>query len=259
MGDVFYEVDLAIIYPMAFGVIVLAAELGVLLGRLCRGRIQFTELGTFTGAALGLLALLLGFSFSLALSRYDARQAWVLEEANAISSTANFALMLPQQPRKPILNLLREYATIRRGLGIPFDTVKFNGDIVQSLAIQTTLWQQAMQLSDDDPQSLPLHRFVNSFNEMNNVHERRLTALRYHVPGAVTGVLCGVAMLVIALTGYHVGVSGARRNGSLLMMALMVAAVIMLIVDLDRPARGLIQVPVAALDDAVKGMPPPTR
>ena len=43
------------------------------------------------------------------------------------------------------------------------------------------------------------------------------------------------------------------------MMAMMVAAVIMLIVDLDRPTRGLIEVPVGALDDAIRGMPPPMR
>jgi len=107
--------------------------------------------------------------------------------------------------------------------------------------------------------SLALHRFINSLNEMNNVHERRLTALRYHVPGAVSSVLVGVAMVVIGFTGYHVGVTGSRRYGSLGMMAMMVAAVIMLIVDLDRPTRGLIEVPVGALDDAIRGMPPPTR
>ena len=101
--------------------------------------------------------------------------------------------------------------------------------------------------------------FINSLNEMNNIHERRLTALRYHVPSAVTAILMGVTMLVIGFTGYHVGVSGARRHGSLLMMTLMVTAVIMLIVDLDRPARGLIEVPVNALDDAVQGMPTLTR
>ena len=255
MFDLFYETDLWILYPLVFMVIFLMAELGILLGRKVTTRTQSTELGTFTGASLGLLALLLGFSFSLALSRYDARRGWVLEEANAISSTANFALMLPNQSQRPILNLLREYVVIRRDLGIPYNPTKMKGDIAQSLAIQNTLWQQAVRLSDDDTRSLALHRFINSLNEMNNVHERRLTALRYHVPYAVTAILMGVAMLVIGFTGYHVGVSGARRNGSLLMMALMVTAVIMLIVDLDRPARGLIQVPVNALDDAVQGMP----
>ena len=255
MFDLFYETDLRILYPLVFALIFVMAELGILLGRKFQTRTQSSELGTFTGASLGLLALLLGFSFSLALSRYDARRGWVLEEANAISSTANFALMLPKETQGPILSLLRQYVLIRRDLGIPFNPTKMNGDIARSVELQNTLWQLATQASDADQRSLAVHRFINSLNEMNNVHERRVTALRYHVPYAVTSILMGVTMLVIGFTGYHVGVSGARRHGSLLVMTLMVTAVIMLIVDLDRPTRGLIQVPVTALEDALQGIP----
>ena len=254
MFDLFYETDLRILYPLVFAAIFVMAELGILLGRMFR-RTQSTELGTFTGASLGLLALLLGFSFSLALSRYDARRGWVLEEANTISSTANFALMLPKETQRPILNLLRQYLLIRRDLNIPYNPTKMKSDIARSVELQNTLWQQAIQLSDDDTRSLAVNRFINSLNEMNNVHERRLTALRYHVPYAVTSILVGVTMLVIGLTGYHVGITGARRHGALLIITLMVTAVIMLIVDLDRPTRGLIQVPVNALEDALQGMP----
>src|SRR5689334_12733264 len=127
--DRFYDINLAILYPVTFALIAGVSELGALFGKIVRNRTKPTELNTFTGAALGLLALLLGFSFSLALSRYDARRAWVLEEANAISSTANFALQLPKEAQQPILNLLREYVVIRRDLGIPYDPVKFEDDI----------------------------------------------------------------------------------------------------------------------------------
>jgi len=257
--DRFYDTNLTILYPLAFILIAAAAELGVFIGRTLRNRTKPTELNTFTGAALGLLALLLGFSFSLALSRYDARRGWVLEEANAISSTANFALMLPKEAQQPILNLLREYAAIRRDLGIPYDPIKFNDDISRSLAIQTTLWQRATLLSEDDTRSLGLNRFITSLNEMNNIHERRVMALRYHVPSAVTFVLFGVTILVIGFTGYHAGMTEARRQGSIVVLSLMVAGVIMLIVDLDRPTRGLVQVPTTALEDALQGMPPPAR
>jgi hypothetical protein len=67
-----------------------------------RRRRSGAHIGTLVGAALGLLALLLAFSFSLALSRFEARSNWVLEEANAIGSAANFALMLPEPAQKPV-------------------------------------------------------------------------------------------------------------------------------------------------------------
>lgn len=177
-----------------------------------------------------MLALLLAFSFSLALSRYDVRRTMVLEEANAIGSTANFALMLPEPAQGPILSLLREYAAMRIGLGVSFDPSKLERDIARSLDLQTRLWQQAVAVTAAAPQSLPAYRFVASLNEMNNLHERRLTALRYHVPGAVMFMLIGVAMMAMGFTGYHAGVTESRRPVATLIMSLTVAVVIMLVV-----------------------------
>src|SRR6185295_15066771 len=101
----FYDLGAAFLYPAIAVLIAGAGELGNLIGRLFRKtHTEGGDIGTVTGAALGLLALLLAFSFSIALSRYDARRDMVLEEANAIGSTANFALMLPNASQGPILS-----------------------------------------------------------------------------------------------------------------------------------------------------------
>ena len=121
-----YEADLLILYSATIVLIVGSAEFGAWIGRRRRrGATAPIDISTLTGAALGLLALLLAFSFSLARSRYDTRRSLILEEANAIGSTANFALMLPQPAQASILGLLRDFAAIRTGLGIPFDPEKF--------------------------------------------------------------------------------------------------------------------------------------
>jgi hypothetical protein len=256
MLDRLYESDLLLLYPATMILIAGAAEFGTWIGR--RSRRDATDgadIGTLTGAALGLLALLLAFSFSLSLSRYEARRSLVLEEANAIGSTANFALMLPESARQPILSLLRDYTTVRIGLGIPFDPAKMQRDVARSLQLQTALWQQAVAVTAAAPQSLPAYRFVASLNEMNNIHLRRLTALHYHVPGVVMVMLIGIAMVATGFTGYHAGVTGSRRRVATLIMSLTVAAVIMLVVDLDQPARGLIRVPVQPLVDTLQGFP----
>ncbi len=257
MFDWLYECDLTVLYPAIIILIAGTAELGARIGRRF-GRVATggADISTLTGAALGLLALLLAFSFSLALSRYDVRRTMVLEEANAIGSTANFALMLPEPAQKPILGLLRDYAGVRIGFGVPFDPSKLERDTARSVELQTKLWLQAMAVTAAAPRSLPAYRFVASLNEMNNIHERRLTALRYHVPGLVMLMLVGVAMVAMGFTGYHAGVTGSRRPVATLMMSLTVAVVIMLVIDLDRPNRGLIRVPVQPLIDAAQGIPP---
>ena len=201
MLDSLYEADFGVLYPITIILIAGAAEVGAWLGRRSRSTTdEIPDTGTLTGAALGLLALLLAFSFSLALSRYEARRNWVLEEANAIGSTANFALMLPEPAQKPILDLLRAYTAVRVGLGVPYDPVKLERDVARSLELQNQLWQQAMAVTAAAPQSLPAYRFA-SLNEMNNIHERRLTALRYHIPGVVMFLLIAVAMVATGFTG----------------------------------------------------------
>src|SRR3954447_3843370 len=163
--------------------------------------------------------------------------------------------MLPDASKRPILSLLRDYTAIRIGLGVPFDPAKMDRDVAQSLVLQSQLWQQAVAVTAAAPQSLPTYRFVASLNEMNNIHERRLTALRYHVPAEVMLMLIGVAMVAMGFTGYHSGVAGSRRLFATLIMSVTLTIVIMLVVDLDRPARGLIQVPVQPLIDAAQSIP----
>ena len=249
MIDWMYQADLSVLYPVTALLIVGAAEIGAWLGR--RGNASnATDISTLTGAALGLLALLLAFSFSLALSRFDARRTLVLEEANAIGSTANFALMLPETTQKPILSMLRDYTNVRIGLGVPYDPAKLERDITRSLDLQARLWKEAVAVTATAPQSLPTYRFVASLNEMNNIHESRLTALRYHVPGEVMFILIGVAMVAMGFSGYHAGGRETRGRVATLIMSLTVAVVIMLIVDLDRPARGFIEVSTQPLPGA---------
>jgi hypothetical protein len=253
----FYGLSLLVLFAAAIILIAGAGQFGNWIGlRSHRAGTVETDAGTLAAAALGLLALLIAFSFSIALSRYDARRDMVLEEANAIGSTANFALMLPHQAQRPILSLLRDYAAVRVGLGVPYDPRKMEKDIARSLTLQARLWQQTVAVTAAAPQSLPSYRFVASLNEMNNIHERRLTALRNHIPVAVVLMLIGTAMVAMGFMGYHAGVTGAFRLLGSLLMSCTIAALIMLIVDLDRPYRGLIQVSVQPLVDAAHGIGP---
>lgn len=251
-----YELDLWILFLATIALIWGAAKLGVWSGRRAHGAGRGDlDIGTVTGSALGLLALLLGFSFSLALSRHDARRLLIVEEANAIGSTANFALMLPEAAQKPILDGLREYTMVRLAFGIPFDPTKIDRDAARSVQIQGVLWQHAVAVSTAAPQSLAVNNFVKSLNEVNNVHERRLSSVLYHVPPIIMVTLVGVAMVAMGFTGLQIGLAGASRPIPTLLMSLTIALVISLIADIDRPTRGSVTVPLDALQHAYDGQP----
>jgi hypothetical protein len=249
-----FDVNFAVLYPAIVLLVGGAAEFGAWLGGRSAGGDARDRIGVLTGSALGLLALLLAFNFSLALSRYDARRAMVVEEANVIGNTADFALMLPQPAQAPILALLHEYIKVRTGLGVPYDPAKLDQGIARSLDLQTMLWQRATALTAGDPQALPVYRFVGSLNEMRNVQVRRLSAVRNHVPGEIILLLVGTAMVAIGFAGYQISARATTRVAEAI-MSLLVATVIIAVVDLDRPARGLIQVSVRPLLDAERGIP----
>ncbi|MGA2636332.1 hypothetical protein [Methylocella sp.] len=252
-----FELNIFAIYAAIIILVAGAAEVGNWIGRRFRKPgAEGADIGTLTAAALGLLALLLAFSFSIALSRFDARRDMVLEEANAIGSVANFARLLPQDTQTPILSLLRDYAAVRLALGDASDA-KRQDDIARSLDLQGRLWREAAAASAAAPQSLPAYSFANALNELTNIHERRLANLRYHVPPAVIFMLIGVAIVAMGFTGYNSGFLGARRRAPDLIMSVTIALLIMLVLDLDDPRRGLIQVPVQPLVDVAGGLAAP--
>jgi hypothetical protein len=248
-------VDAKILYPAVIILFAAAAELGALGGRYFRGSTNKGEdMGTLAGSALGLLALLLAFTFSLALSRYEARRALVLDEANAIGSTANFALMLPEPAKSSVLSTLRDYVAVRIGLGVPYDPAKLERDVAKSLDLHTKLWQQAVAVSVAAPQSRPASQFAAALDELIKIHEKRLMALRYHIPNAVLLMLFAVAFVAMVFTGYQVGLLQTRLREASAVMAATVGIVIVMVVDLDQPSRGLIEVSPQALVDVMQGI-----
>ncbi|HXW27865.1 MAG TPA: hypothetical protein VEK55_00770, partial [Xanthobacteraceae bacterium] len=88
------------------------------------------------------------------------------------------------------------------------------------------------------------------------IHEKRLMALRYHVPNAVIVMLLAVAIVAMVFTGYQVGLLETRLREVSLLMAATVGIVIVMVFDLDQPSRGLIQVSPQALVDVVQGIRP---
>jgi hypothetical protein len=255
LAQVLYGLPIAVLLVAASLLMLGFSELANWMG--LRWRTERPEAGdaaTLAGASLGILALLLAFSFSIALARYDARRAAVLDEANAIGSAANFALTLPRRSQRPIVALLRQYAAVRVGLGRPYDPSKLNRDVVESAKIQERLWQRAVAVTDAAPQSLQSYRFVNAVNDLNNVAERRITTLRVRIPLEVVIMLFGTSLVAMGFVGFHAGLSGKGRILSRVLMAVTIAALIMLIVDLDRPSRGLISVSVQPLVDALQGI-----
>ena len=255
--DELANISLAGVYTVLIVLFFGSATLGAWLGRRIHRRGEDDrDATTFATASMGLLALLIAFTYSIALARYDLRRQAVLGEANAIGSAANYALMLPPAQRAPTLDLLRRYTQVRISLGAPFDPGRFATDTTTTGTLQVEMWRQAVAASAAEPRSLPVYQFVSNLNEVNNAGERRVTALRNHTPTVVVFALVATAVMAIGFTAYASGLAGSRRRIGMGLLSLLLAVLILLTIDLDRPDRGTIEVSTKALMDALASIPP---
>jgi hypothetical protein len=101
-----YHYSLLSIFLVGLAAVLVAGEIGWQLGMRAEGR-GGENIATLEAAVLGLLALIIGFTFAMALTRFEARRDAVVNEANAIGTTALRARLLPEPQRTETLKLLR--------------------------------------------------------------------------------------------------------------------------------------------------------
>jgi hypothetical protein len=223
--------------------ILFAADVGHRLGHM-RHRLSEHEkeptVGGIVAAELGLLAFLLAFTFSLAASRFEARRQTLLEEANAIGTAFLRAKMLPEPQGREIRQLLREYVDVRLA-AVQEGTIE--SGIRRSNELHEKLWAGAVAAAEKDNRSVPIGLFIQSLNEVIDLHAKRvLVGLHSRIPTSIWLVLFAVAALSFGSMGYQSGLTGARRSPAVFPLALIFAAVMWMVIDLDRPQDGLLRV-----------------
>ena len=239
-------------------VVLFSVEFGYRLGKYRRSHHETEKeapLGTMVGATLGLFAFILAFTFGLAANRFDNRRQLLLNEANAIGTTYLRAGMLPERGQQ-IRDLLRDYVAVRLDVVQPG---KLGEGIRQSEDIQQKVWTEAETVGNKNPNSIVVGLFVQSLNQMIDLHAERLQAgVRSRIPSAIWLGLFAVACLSLATMGYHAGLSGTRRSLAIVAVAVTFSVVIELIADLDRPQEGILRVSQQALLDVQRSMNPPS-
>jgi hypothetical protein len=182
------------------------------------------------------------------------RKQVLLDEANAIGTAYLRAGMLPDR-RQEVRALLREYVDTRLQA---VQTGKIADGIRRSEQLQDQLWAQAVSLGERNPASIVVGLFVESLNEVIDIHAKRVTvAVRNRIPGAIWLALLSVAVIALAAMGYHVGIAGTARSIAQVAVALTFSVVIGLIADLDRPQEGTLTVSQQALVDLRQSMQTP--
>lgn len=242
------------ILPLTVALALLSVEAGYRFARYRQQRSeveQVSSLGGVVGATLGLLAFMSAFTFGFAASRFETRRQVLLSEANAIGTTYLRAAMIPEPMRTESRNLLREYVDVRLA------GVQQPGQLQQALArseeLHDQLWSQAVAATEKE-RSPMTSIYVQSLNQVIDVHATRLLALRSRVPAVIWIVLYLLGFLAMLLMGYQSGLSNSKRSLGAVALILGFALVLHLIADLDRPGQGTLQVSQESMINLRKSM-----
>lgn len=253
-----YDYSLLAIFPASLVLILGAGEVGNRLGERAARR-GAPGVATLEAAILGLLALMIGFTFSMALSRFEARRDGVVVEAAAIGTTALRARLLPAPHNRESVKLLRDYVQLRLELSRhPVSQQQLNAVIARSNALQEALWQQARAAAAKDAGMVPTGLFMQSLNEMIDDQEKRLAAFSNRLPLIIVIALYGVSIVAIGFAGYGSGIESKRTRLPVYLTGILVAAMVLLIQDIDRPGAGFIKVsqqPMANAAAAIAAFP----
>ncbi|HEY6695875.1 MAG TPA: hypothetical protein VI006_23680 [Solirubrobacteraceae bacterium] len=213
--------------------------------------------GILQGALLGLVGLLLAFGLSLAVTRYESRRANVVTEANAIGTTYLRAQTLPEPMRTRSMDLLVRYTRTAIRLS---DHVPGSADARASAAaeeeLQRALWGLAGEALDVAPTASAPRLYVESLNEMIDAENTRIAALANRVPTAVLVLELVGSAVALGLLAAYLAFSG-RGVIAVVLASLLVAFLLLVTADLDRPTRGMIRVPDTVLTDELESMAQP--
>lgn len=251
-----YSYSSVSIVIILFLLIMLLNEIGFHIGRFVQHRTD-DEIKSLTGAVqasiLGLLALLLGFTFSMSMQRYDSRNLALIEEVNSIGTTQLRVELLPKQHQNKARQLIVEYINLRISIGKIDLTQQQQRDEynIKINQLQSQLWALAITATHDDPRPVTTGAFINALNNMIDSQGKRNALLHMHVPEVVLLLLFIVFISSGGILGYSSGLSGRRIIAPTMMVSFLIALIVFIIIDLDRPKRGLIQIDQSLMHDLV--------
>ena len=254
MQDILYSYNSALIAVTLFILIVLANEGGYRYARRTTPQADegvTSQTNAIQAGMLGLLALLLGFSFNMALQRFDIRSTAVLEESNAIGTAYLRAELLPELQSTKATALISEYVSVRveGGKAEMTDHDRRQENSEKTAILQAQLWRIALEAADTDPRPVTTGLFLQSINDVIDAYGIRQAVLQKHVPEVVLFLLIGIFVISGSVQGYASGLVGDRPWLATVSLAGLIVLVIFIVIDLDRPRRGLIEVDQSSMVD----------
>jgi hypothetical protein len=227
-----------------FGLFAMAVQFGRALGNRQGPKADDGDPGLLVSASLGLMALLLGFTVSMAVARYDERRTVMVAEGNAIGTFVYRTDLMPAGQQAQVRAALADYVAARVDVGRQNVTREQLADARGRQAVaQQRVWQGVVDSSSVVPDGSYRMLIVGSANDMFDMAAARDIALETRLPATLVLLLLFFPLASMVLIGYVSGRSARAHALASFEMILLLTLVLALIADLNRPRRGTILTP----------------
>jgi hypothetical protein len=231
-----------LVFVFSFAVLWLSAWIGAAGFKGLRAQVAESreDFSVVQGATLTLLGLIIGFTFSMALGRYDQRKNFEEEEANAIGTEYLRADLLPAADAAKVRTLLSSYLGQRMLFYTTRDADELAKVGARTAKLQSELWAAVLAPASAQPSPLTALA-VSGMNDVLNTQGYTEAAWRNRIPVAAWALMMAIAICATLLVG--IGAKNAGRGSRLLLvLPVVVSIAFFLVADIDAPRRGVIRV-----------------
>ena len=251
LDQIVAQVDIHVV-AMTLGVAMLAAWQ---IGRHMGGRLQGKDgikPSKFDDASIGLLGLLLAFSFGTSIAKHDQRQVAVVQDANAIGDFYACASLLKEPSRTQLQTAIRRYAQLRLDVagGRARDVEEPLAEFGRMHDEMTALVGKA--INDGTPIAMLL---ANTLNSVTSNQASRLAAYRDRLPTSIVFLLYSCAIVSALLIGREQGVDGSTDVAGTVCFIVLVSIAVYVTLDLNRPESGRIRVSQEPIEQLLSAKP----
>jgi hypothetical protein len=252
--ELLYSIPEWLVGLVTLVLLIVSVEIGYWIG--LRAEIEMTQpmkaqISTIQTAILTIFTFLLGFTFAMALSRFDNRKQMVVKESNAIETAVLRSRLLPENQRAKMIELFKQYVNVEFSI-----TSRANVAVkerkeqnLEAKRLQSLMWDEAFAATENNPLSVPAGLFATSINQLIDIKTERDIAISNHVPEIVLLGLLLFASFAIGILGYGNGLAATHARYPAIILCIVITISFILIVDLDRPNRGLTKVSQESMID----------
>lgn len=197
--------------------------------------------GILDGAVFALLGLIIAFSFSGAVSRFDERRSLVVEEVNAVGTAYLRLDLLAPDAQPPLRDAFREYLDSRiEFYRVIADTDTALAELARSQQLQADIWKMGREAAAGSQPATML--LLPALNDMFDIASARVIAAQLHPPFIIFAMLFVLALIASGLAGYAMAQAKSRNWLHPVAFASVTTVLFYVILDLEFPRFGLIRI-----------------